>query len=56
MPTGMHVTRGVAPAKDQVLLSKTGSASLMKELVAEVLLVLTDLSYGHKFHFRFLLK
>lgn len=41
------MAKGVVPAKDQVLVSNPGSASFMKELVAEVVLVLTDLTYGH---------
>lgn len=47
MPTGVLTARGVVPAKDQVLVSNPGSASFRKELVAEVVLVLTDLTYGH---------
>jgi len=41
------MARAVGPAKDQVLITNPGSASFRKELVAEVVLVLTDLAYGH---------
>lgn len=47
MPTDVHVARAVVPAKDQVLVLEPGSASFRTELMAEVVLVLTDFTYGH---------
>lgn len=47
MPTGMRVARTVVPAKGQVLVSNLASASFRKELMAEVVLAPTDLTYGH---------